>query len=230
MTAPQLGYSSHFGLNNIPFGVACSKSHPEPSCVSRYEDNVIFLNQLTNLFDGIDCFDCNVFNQSTLNEFAATPKAAQLAVRERLQQAIQQSQLPDGSVENISNVVMHMPVQVGDFTDFSCSHHHVQNASEAMMGVRSTPPAFFHMPIGYAGRCSSLQVSGTPIVRPMGMYREGKDPVSQVIFGASRKMDFELELGCIVGKPVPRNARVSASTAGEHIFGYVLVNDWSGEY
>lgn len=132
-----------------------------------------------------------------------------------------------GACEPIAAVAMHLPVTVGDFTDFSCSHHHVQNAAEAMTGKRSAPPAFFHMPVGYAGRCSSFDVSGTPVERPIGQYWEGKPGESGVIFGPCKKMDFELELGLIVGRPLPRRQRVTASRADEHIFGYVLVNDWS---
>ena len=98
-----------------------------------------------------------------------------------------------------------------------------------MTGKRSHPPAFFNMPIGYAGRCSSLDVSGTPVDRPLGQYWSGKPGQSDIVFGPCKKMDYELELGCIIGKPLPRKHRVLASQADEHIFGYVLVNDWSGE-
>jgi fumarylacetoacetase len=119
-----------------------------------------------------------------------------------------------------------MPVSVGDFTDFSCSSDHVQNASEAIFGTRSTPPAFYNFPVGYAGRCSSLDISGTPVERPMGQHWVGK-PGSEVKFGPSQRMDFELELACVIGKPLARRERVLASKAKDHIFGYCLINDWS---
>ena len=98
-----------------------------------------------------------------------------------------------------------------------------------MTGKRSVPPAFFHMPIGYAGRCSSLDISGTPVERPLGQYWGGKPGESDVVFGPCKKMDYELELGCIIGKPLARRQKVLASNADDHVFGYVLVNDWSGE-
>ena len=225
MASPQSGYSSHFGINNIPFGIASSKSQPSPTCVTRFEDEVIFLSRLDKYID-VPGLPSNIFQRSSLNEFAALPRSVQQDVRKSIQNIITQS-VPETAKEHISSVTMHLPVQVGDFTDFSCSLDHVQNASEAMTGVRSSPPAFFHMPVGYAGRCSSLDISGTPVERPIGQYCSGKPGQSDVTFGPCKKMDYELELGCIIGTPIPRKERTSASSAEEHIFGYVLVNDWS---
>lgn len=229
MTTSSAGYSSHFGIANVPFGVASSSNHPQPACVTRLEDNVVFLDMLETRLNEIPDLPHSVFAQSTLNTFAALPDHVHQAVRKRLQSIFSNalSDLPAGAVEQVSSVSMRMPVEVGDFTDFSCSHYHVQNASEAMTGKRSAPPAFFHLPVGYAGRCSSLDVSGTSVERPMGQYWEGKPGESKVVFGPCKKMDYELELACIVGKPLPRKERVLASRASEHIFGYVLVNDWS---
>lgn len=231
MTSPLPGYASHFGVDNIPFGIASSSQHSKPTCVTRFQDNVIFLDALTEPLSGIDGLTKDVFALPTLNAFAAMPQTIHKAVRQKLQDLIRQdgtlAGLTSCSVEPIENVTMHLPFSVGDFTDMSCSLDHVQNASEAMTGERSTPPAFFNMPIGYAGRCSSLDVSGTPVERPLGQHWEGKPFESGVVFGQCRKMDYELELGAFVGKSLPRNRRVTAREAEKLIFGYVLVNDWS---
>ena len=231
MASPLPGYSTHFGVNNIPFGVASSQAHPTPACVTRFEDNVIFLDKLDDNLGGVPDLPHDVFGQSSLNAFAALPRSTHQAVRQRLQDVLRKDQsladLAAGAVEIVSAVKMHLPVTVGDFTDFSCSSHHVQNAAEAMTGKRSAPPAFFNMPIGYAGRCSSLDTSGTAVERPVGQYWEGKPGESQVVFGPCKKMDYELELAAVVGKPLPRKERVLASQADEHIFGYILLNDWS---
>ena len=226
MIPPQPGYSTHFGFNNIPFGNASSLSHPSPTCVSRFEDTVVFLSELHKSLGGISGLATEIFQQPTLTAFAALPQTIQHTVRTKLQDVIKAG-LPGEAKEHVSAVSMHLPVEVGDFTDFSCSLYHVQNASEAMTGARSSPPTFFHIPVGYAGRCSSLDVSGTDVERPLGQYWSGKPGQSEVIFGPSEKMDYEFELGCVVGKPVGRKERVLASTAEDHIFGYVLVNDWS---
>lgn len=224
-------YASHFGVENIPFGVASSKADPKPSCATRYGDSVIFLSHLQHLFSDVPGLPPDVFEQSTLNTYAALPAAAHDAVRTAIQEEIMKDRslkrFPADAIRHISEVTMHLPVEVGDFTDFSCSHHHVQNASEAMTGQRSTPPAFFHLPIGYAGRCSSLDVSGTPVERPLGQHWTGRPMQSDITFGPCEKMDYELELGAVIGRPLARNQRVLASEAEEHIFGYVLINDWS---
>lgn len=232
-TAPRPGYADQFGIDNIPFGVASSSQHPQPQCVSRFRDSVLFLGELSSIFSGIDGLPDGCFTSSALNDFAALPQATHLAVRERLQSAIREdaslAQLPSAAVEPISAVSMHMPVICGDFTDFSCSTVHMENMALAMLGKRLVGPNFYHAPLGYAGRCSSLEVSGTPVERPWGQYWSGKPMESAVAFGPSLKMDFELELACIVGRPIPRRERVTASQAEQHIFGYVLLNDWSGK-
>lgn len=121
---------------------------------------------------------------------------------------------------------MHLPVSIGDFTDFSCSKEHVLNAGEAIMGKRFLPPGFLHFPVGYTSRTSSIVVSGTPVVRPRGQFR--KD--GAVVYGPSEQMDYELEVACVVGKPSKWGESVHVKDADEHIFGLVLLNDWSGEF
>lgn len=229
MTSPLPGYASHFGLANIPFGIASSRIHPSPQSVTRYEDNVIFLADLHEALADIASLPQDVFRLSTLNTLAALPKSTHQAVRKQIQHLIKTSSIPSIAIETIAAVTMHLPVHCSDFSDFSCSADHVENASEAMTGTRSHPPAFYHQPIGYAGRCSSLDVSGTSQERPVGQFWDGKPGQSEIIFGPSKRMDFELELAAVVGKPVLRRERVMAKEAEEHIFGFVLVNDWSGE-
>lgn len=124
---------------------------------------------------------------------------------------------------------MHLPVTIGDFTDFSCAKEHNLNAGEMVMGKRFLPPAFHSYPLGYQGRASSIMVSDTPIERPVGQFKDKNDPDQKVITDACRALDFELEVGAIVGKPVGRGQRLKAEDADEHIFGFVIVNDWSGE-
>ena len=220
------GYASHFGIDNIPFGIASSEAHPFPTPVSRFEDTIIFLAELEHIFKLVPDLPTGTFGKSTLNEFATAPSHVHEAVRRCIQQAIEAG-LPQHATESIGMVRMHLPVNVGDFTDFSCSLDHVLNASEAATGKRGAPSSFFYQPVGYAGRCSSLDVSGSTVQRPLGQYWQGKRGESEVVFGPSQKMDYELEVGCIVGKSVARGEIVSASEAEQHIFGYVLVNDWS---
>ncbi|KAJ6070845.1 hypothetical protein N7467_012164 [Penicillium canescens] len=231
MTSPD--YSNHFSLANIPFGIASSPRHLTPQCVTRLENTVIFLGSLqrSGAFVKISGLPEGVFSKSTLNEFAALPKAVHREVRTVLQNILIK-ELSSNSTEDISAVILHLPVSVSGFTDFSCSLHHVRNAGRAILNDESPPPGFFNFPIGYNGRSSTVVVSGTPIVRPKGHFFDrtatsGKKPI---IYGPCRAMDYELEVGVLVGKGVPKQQGVNAKDADEHIFGMVILNDWSGEY
>lgn len=122
-----------------------------------------------------------------------------------------------------NEVQLHLPVQVGDFSDFSLSRNHVLNAGMAVFGVESLPPGFLHFPIGYAGRSSSIVVSGTQIRRPLGQFRSD----GGVTFGPSKAFDYELEVACVVGKPSEMGTPIKIEDAMDHAFGFVLMNDWS---
>ena len=124
---------------------------------------------------------------------------------------------------NIEHVTYHLPVKVGDFSDFSCSEDHVLNAGEAATGVRSLPPGFPYFPVGYGGRSSSIIPPESPVRRPLGQFRTPDG----VQFGPSRAVDFELELACIIGKPSKFTESIDIRTTDDHIFGFVLLNDWS---
>lgn len=97
-----------------------------------------------------------------------------------------------------------------------------------MINDDSPPPAFFHFPIGYQSRASSIVVSGTDIERPVGQYWSPTGDKT-VVTAPSEKIDYELEFAAVVGKPLPRGQRLLASEADEHIFGFLLLNDWSCE-
>ncbi|KAJ5114000.1 hypothetical protein N7456_002534 [Penicillium angulare] len=236
MTSPE--YSSHFSLANIPFGVASSTSHPDPQCVTRLENTVIFLDVLhqSGGFAEVSGLPKDVFNKPTLNDYAALSKPLHREVRKVLQNALK-GQLPENSTEDIRDVTLHLPIAVGGFTDltrinpadFSCSLHHVRRAGKAIINDERPPPGFFNFPIGYSGRASTIVVSGTPIIRPKGHFfdRTSTSEKKPIIYGPSRVMDWELEMGFIVGQGVARLEGLNAKDADEHIFGAVILNDWS---
>lgn len=126
-------------------------------------------------------------------------------------------------VLNVADVRYHLPVTVGDFSDFSCSKDHVLNAGEAVQGVRQLPPGFLHFPVGYGGRSSSILPPESNVYRPNGQFRSPEG----VKFGHSRAMDFELEVACVIGKPSNFGEPVDIDSASDHIFGFLLLNDWS---
>ncbi|KAK1454183.1 X-Pro dipeptidyl-peptidase C-terminal non-catalytic domain-containing protein [Colletotrichum melonis] len=159
----------------------------------------------------------------TLNALAAVEKTELGILRKNIQQTLSdESTLSEHGVP-IAKVQLHLPIKVDGFTDFSCSKEHLLNASEAVVGKASMPPAAPYLPIGYSGRPSSIVLSGTNITRPYGQYRDG----NSIGFGPSRALDYELEVACIIGKPTQLGDRVAVTDADEHIFGLVLLNDWS---
>ncbi|PQE31806.1 fumarylacetoacetate hydrolase protein [Rutstroemia sp. NJR-2017a WRK4] len=222
-------FSSHFSTNNIPFGIASSDAHPKPSAATRYEDTVIFLDKLAEngLLKSLPAEAVDAFSQPVLNDFAALPKSIYQQTRSILQSLLSEkgtSSLPNGTTALANDVTMHLPVSSRDFTDFSCSKDHVLNAGEAIQGKRYLPPGFLYFPIGYSGRTSSLVVSGTPVVRPKGQY---KNADGNVEYGPTQGLDYELEMACVVGKPSELGKPVDIKDADDYIFGLVILNDWS---
>ncbi|KAK1657573.1 fumarylacetoacetase [Colletotrichum godetiae] len=214
-----MSFSEHFSLANIPYGIASSANHAK-SVVTRVGDSVVFISDL-NPETSTDIK--SALSQSTLNALAATEKLELKALRKNIQQALSDEPTLSKHGVPIDEVHLHLPIKVDGFTDFSCSKEHLLNASEAVMGKASMPPAAPYFPIGYSGRPSSIVLSGTKITRPYGQYRDG----DSIGFGPSRALDYELEVACIIGKPTQLGDRVAVTDTDEHIFGFVLLNDWS---
>ncbi|KAL4977160.1 hypothetical protein BDW66DRAFT_150474 [Aspergillus desertorum] len=232
MTSP--AYAHHFSINNLPFGVASSSTHAQ-QCATRLHNSVIFLGELqqSGFFDEISLLPKRVFSDTTLNAYAALPKSVHTAVRAKLQSVLRELDLdtiPENSKADVTTVEMHLPVEISGFTDFSNSLNHVQNAGRAILNDPSPPPGFFHFPIGYTGRASTVVVSGTTVTRPCGHFYDRSNPVPKtVVYGPSRALDYEMELGVVVGKPFNWGSGrgISAREAEEYIFGFVVLNDWS---
>lgn len=171
-----------------------------------------------------------IFKRAVLNDFIALDKSTHQAVRQRLAALIgnDNSELYTSASfvrVPLSEVTMHLPVRIGDYTDFYAGIHHAENVGR-MFRPDGDPllPNYRHMPVAYHGRASSIVVSGTPIRRPQGQFL-GAD--NQPVFGPSRALDFELELGLIIGKNNPLGEPVPVDDAEDHIFGVTLFNDWS---
>ncbi|ERS97069.1 fumarylacetoacetase [Sporothrix schenckii ATCC 58251] len=229
-------YAGHFSDRNIPFGIASSAAHPQHQAATRIGNAVVFLADLAHAgtFASVAGLPGGVFAEATLNSFAALPQTVHTAVRTTIQALWRQggdgggpSLFPRNSVEDISAVTLHLPVHVSDFADFSCSLEHVQNAGRIIIQDGTPPPGFFHFPIAYQGRASSVVVSGTPIERPVGQFRDRSTTPPTVVAGPSRQLDYEMEFAAVVGRPLPMRQRLAAADADPHIFGFVVLNDWS---
>jgi fumarylacetoacetase len=169
-----------------------------------------------------------LFADGTLDALlAAGPKAwarVRAAVTEWL---VEQGgdRLRPGLLVSRADARMRLPFAVADYVDFYASEHHAANLGRILRpGTDPLTPNWRHMPIGYHGRAGTVVVSGTPVTRPRGQLRAADGSVAYL---PSRRLDFEAELGFVVGTPSAPGRLVPLAEAGRHLFGVCLVNDWS---
>ena len=158
------------------------------------------------------------FSQPSLNAFMALGRESWEAVRERLRD--HQGTVPTQGQS------LHLPFEVADYVDFYSSRAHAENMGRLFRpDTDPLPPNWLHLPIGYHGRSGTVVVSGTLVVRPKGQLKAPDDPAPT--YAPTRRLDIELELGFVIGTPSRLGEPVSTSDALDHVFGVVLVNDWS---
>ncbi len=162
------------------------------------------------------------FESSSLNAFLALGRAAWEDVTARAGELI----AGGADLVPLADAELHVPVEVGDYVDFYSSLEHATNLGRLFRpDAEPLLPNWRHLPVGYHGRAGTLVVSGTPVVRPSGQAKAPTDDVPR--FGPSRRLDFELELGFVVGVASTLGAPVPAGAFRDHVFGVCLVNDWS---
>ena len=226
---------SGFGLDNLPYGVF-STDGASPRVGVRLGDSVIDLAALERrgLVAPAGAGRQPVFAEPALNRFMALGADAWDAVRGRLQELLDEdgpgdlrddAGLRSEAIVPLVEVAMHLPAQVGDYTDFYSSRQHATNVGTMFRGAENAlMPNWLHLPVGYHGRASSVVVSGTDVVRPSGQLKPDDGPPA---FGPSELLDIELELGFFVGPGNALGEPIPIAEARRHIFGFVLVNDWS---
>jgi len=134
--------------------------------------------------------------------------------------------VPAGAIYPVREVELRLPFEVADYVDFYASEHHASNIGRLFRpAAEPLMPNWKHLPVGYHGRAGTVVVSGTNVIRPSGQRKGPGDPVP--VFGPSVRLDIEAELGFVVGAGSPLGAPVPASAFADHVFGAVLVNDWS---
>jgi len=224
----------NFPVQNLPFGVF-SKGADAPRCGVAIGDRVLDLARLQDAGLLSGAIPAGLFAQPSLNAFMAAGPAVWEAVRDRLTDLLRDGGDPslseDASLQAealspMDQVRLHLPFQVAEYTDFYAGRQHAFNVGTMFRGPENAlPPNWLHIPIGYNGRASTVVVSGTDIRRPLGQM---KPPTADTpIFGPSRRLDIELEMGAVVGLPNDWGEPVTVAEADEMIFGYVLLNDWS---
>jgi len=211
---------SLFGLDNLPYGVF-SPAGGTPRVGVRLGDDVVDLSVL--LDDAV--IDNAVFAAPSLNAFMAQGRDRWTRVREQITQSLA-GDLPSGAVHPLADVRMHLPFDVADYVDFYASEHHASNLGRLFRpDAEPLMPNWKHLPVGYHGRAGTVVVSGTDIVRPSGQ-RKAPDEAAPT-YGPSRRLDIEAELGFVVGVGSALGGRIGVDEFADHVFGAVLVNDWS---
>ncbi len=225
---------SDFPIQNIPFGVFITKDDVI-TIGTRIGDYAIDLGALQqlNYFEGIELTD-DMFMQDTLNDFISDGKKTWRLVRNRIADIFDTNnpKLRDNEehkaivVCKVVDVEMQLPVLIGDYTDFYSSKEHATNVGTMFRDPNNALlPNWLHIPVGYHGRSSTIVPSGIPVHRPMGQTLPNGE--STPVFGPSRSIDFELEMGFITTDANIMGENIPVHEAEDYIFGMVLLNDWS---
>jgi len=216
---------SPFPVQNLPYGVF-SRGDEDPRVGVAIGAYVLDLAPLA-ASEGADF--ASVFHTPSLNPFMGLGRQAWHAVRhwltERLRDESYRS-LVEPELVPLDQVRLHMPFAVGDYVDFYASEHHATNLGRILRpGEPPLTPNWKHLPIGYHGRAGTVRLSDTSVRRPCG---QAKAPdAERPVFGPSTRLDFEAEVGFVIGTPTLPGERVGVDQVRDHVFGVVLVNDWS---
>lgn len=226
---------SHFPIQNLPYGIFRPHASDMPRVGVAIGDRVLDLSALESHegFDHPQIAERHPFSQPALNTFMSMGPDAWQFVRRRISELLREgsalhesTSLRERALFDRESVEMLLPAQIGDYTDFYSSEEHATNVGTMFRGPENAlKPNWKHLPVGYHGRASSVVISGTPVRRPCGQTRPNDD--EPPVFGPTKLLDFELEMGFFVGPGNARGERIPIERASDHIFGMALVNDWS---
>ncbi|MEV0728751.1 fumarylacetoacetase [Polymorphospora sp. NPDC050346] len=214
---------SPYGVHNLPYGVF-RPADGRARIGVRIADLVLDL-------DGAEAAELilagGALREPVLNQFLTLGRPQWTAVRSRIVELLTDDDhraAVEPLLVPLAEVELLLPVAVGDYVDFYSSEHHAANVGQIFRpGQPPLLPNWKHLPIGYHGRAGTVVVSDTPVVRPSGQRGTPDGPV----FGPSRRLDIEAEVGFVVGVPSELGEPVPVDRFTDHVFGIVLVNDWS---
>jgi fumarylacetoacetase len=218
---------------NLPYGVF-STGDRNPAVGVRLGDSVL---------DLVPVLGEQVFAEPSLNAFMAQGRARWRDVRARITELLTDERhraSVQAALYPLSEVRLHRPFEVGDYVDFYASENHAANVGRLFRpGGEALMPNWKHLPVGYHGRSGTVVVSGTPVPRPNGQRPDGQRPDGQrpdgprpngegaPTFGPSHRLDFEAEVGFVVGVGSAPGSPIEVDAFADHVFGVFLVNDWS---
>ena len=228
--------NSDFPIQNIPFGIYSPKEGGDLHVATAIGDYLIDLAYLDDagFFIDTEIEETEVFHEPTLNAFMSLGQKAWKEARLTISKLLREDntsfkdndELKEIALIPMSEVRMEMPVDIGDYTDFYSSREHATNVGTMFRGPDAAlMPNWLHLPVGYHGRASSVVLSGTDIVRPEGQTKA--PDAEKPSFGDCNRMDFELEMGVLIGSGNILSKPIAVDDAEDHVFGFTLVNDWS---
>ncbi|MEO6628296.1 MAG: fumarylacetoacetase [Aquihabitans sp.] len=207
-----------FGVDNLPYGVADIAGGPAQVVVRLG-------NAVLPVAAAVPATERWRFEQPSLNHFLAAGPQVWQTTRERLADHLGNPSRTRDLIE-VGAVTLRLPFAVGDYVDFYSSIEHATNLGRILRpDTEPLLPNWRRLPVGYHGRSRSVVVSGTPVVRPTGLVTD--DPDGPVVRRPTRQLDFELEVGFVVGPGNQPGHPIPPDQADQHVFGAVLVNDWS---
>jgi len=224
---------SDFPIQNLPYGIFRPR-HGVARAGVAIGDLILDLSILEELGHFAEVTEQQIFSRDSLNTFMALGRPAWTKTRAILQNLLSadngalrdNTELRARIFHKQSEVTMQLPARIGDYTDFYSSYHHAHNVGTMLRGPENAlMPNWKWLPVAYHGRASSIVVSGTEVRRPHGQTKPAD--ASAPVFGPSKSLDFELETAFFIGPGNPLGQSVSVDQAEDHIFGIVLMNDWS---
>jgi fumarylacetoacetase len=231
----EVARDSHFPIQNLPFGVfrPGDGAARVGVAIGEYVVDLSILEEKGH-FRSPEFQGGQVFSAGSLNAFLALGRPAWRKAREILQDLLaaetptlrDDAALRQRMLYAQKDVVMQLPVCIGNYTDFYSSYHHAHNVGTMLRGPENAlMPNWKWLPVAYHGRASSIVVSGTDVRRPKG---QTKPPDADApVFGPSKSFDYELEMAFLIGPGNALGELVPIDRAADHIFGLVLMNDWS---
>src|SRR5438445_7440155 len=238
----EVARNSHFPMQNLPFGVF-QPQRGRPRIGVAIGNLVLDLSILEErgyldvVKEGIVLKGPSrqqIFGTNSLNAFMVLGRPAWKRTREIIQHLLaaetstvrDNAELRDRVFHKQTEVTMRLPARIGDYTDFYSSYYHAHNVGTMLRGPENAlMPNWKWLPVGYHGRASSIVISGTGVRRPSGQVKP--PDASEPIFGASKSLDYELEMAFLIGSGNSLGEPVPIGNATDHIFGLVLMNDWS---
>ena len=225
---PAVPYHALFGAHNLPYGVFSTAADPRRRLGVAYGEDVLDAGAAARA-TGAPADLVALLAAPSLNPLLAAGRPAWTRVRRELTSWLTGEEHRAAVAPCLTpraEAVLHLPFEVADYVDFYASEQHATNVGRIFRpGGEPLPPNWKHLPIGYHGRAGTVVVSGTPVVRPCGQRREPGE--SAPVFGPSVRLDFEAEVGFVIGGGSAQGERVPLTAGDAYVFGVCLVNDWS---